>query len=130
MCSHLACGTEGLRSPTARSPQCPSLAWPRQGPYPPMRLPALNLQAGQTTGIGCSSGMLTTRSLADVTHGARTRTFTTRSLADVTHGARTRHRRVHSRLRRSRPDTAHWFRSEEHTSELQSLRHLVCRLLL
>src|SRR5437899_8154517 len=23
-----------------------------------------------------------------------------------------------------------WFRSEEHTSELQSLRHLVCRLLL
>src|ERR1035441_10952920 len=29
-------------------------------------------------------------------------------------------------------DRAHWFfsRSEEHTSELQSLRHLVCRLLL
>src|ERR1035438_1921412 len=25
---------------------------------------------------------------------------------------------------------AHAFRSEEHTSELQSLRHLVCRLLL
>src|SRR5262245_64763715 len=25
---------------------------------------------------------------------------------------------------------AHQFRSEEHTSELQSLRHLVCRLLL
>src|SRR5262245_63954446 len=24
----------------------------------------------------------------------------------------------------------HWNRSEEHTSELQSLRHLVCRLLL
>src|SRR5262245_62799515 len=24
----------------------------------------------------------------------------------------------------------HFFRSEEHTSELQSLRHLVCRLLL
>src|ERR1035441_10980107 len=24
----------------------------------------------------------------------------------------------------------HWPRSEEHTSELQSLRHLVCRLLL
>src|SRR5205814_9269038 len=23
-----------------------------------------------------------------------------------------------------------WYRSEEHTSELQSLRHLVCRLLL
>src|SRR5262245_63257850 len=29
------------------------------------------------------------------------------------------------------PHTAHEFaRSEEHTSELQSLRHLVCRLLL
>src|SRR5437899_8372734 len=27
-------------------------------------------------------------------------------------------------------DTSHHFRSEEHTSELQSLRHLVCRLLL
>src|ERR1035441_6387573 len=26
--------------------------------------------------------------------------------------------------------TAHTIRSEEHTSELQSLRHLVCRLLL
>src|SRR5258705_6805299 len=27
-------------------------------------------------------------------------------------------------------DAATWSRSEEHTSELQSLRHLVCRLLL
>src|ERR1035438_10659816 len=27
-------------------------------------------------------------------------------------------------------DPGHEFRSEEHTSELQSLRHLVCRLLL
>src|SRR5438045_4783226 len=27
-------------------------------------------------------------------------------------------------------DVAPWTRSEEHTSELQSLRHLVCRLLL
>src|SRR5205814_7238538 len=26
--------------------------------------------------------------------------------------------------------SANWDRSEEHTSELQSLRHLVCRLLL
>src|SRR5258705_690810 len=26
--------------------------------------------------------------------------------------------------------SSHWKRSEEHTSELQSLRHLVCRLLL
>src|SRR5437899_3902019 len=32
-------------------------------------------------------------------------------------------------LTASRPDL-HSFRSEEHTSELQSLRHLVCRLLL
>src|ERR1035441_9078131 len=30
----------------------------------------------------------------------------------------------------SRPETFCWVRSEEHTSELQSLRHLVCRLLL
>src|SRR5262245_62667984 len=28
------------------------------------------------------------------------------------------------------PAVQHWPRSEEHTSELQSLRHLVCRLLL
>src|ERR1035441_989600 len=28
------------------------------------------------------------------------------------------------------PDHSRWIRSEEHTSELQSLRHLVCRLLL
>src|ERR1035441_10798094 len=28
------------------------------------------------------------------------------------------------------PGVANTFRSEEHTSELQSLRHLVCRLLL
>src|ERR1035438_4522493 len=27
-------------------------------------------------------------------------------------------------------DFSNWHRSEEHTSELQSLRHLVCRLLL
>src|SRR5262245_63369304 len=34
-------------------------------------------------------------------------------------------------LARSRaPMTRGWTRSEEHTSELQSLRHLVCRLLL
>src|SRR5258705_7061982 len=31
---------------------------------------------------------------------------------------------------RQYPDLAERFRSEEHTSELQSLRHLVCRLLL
>src|ERR1035438_9032139 len=33
-----------------------------------------------------------------------------------------------TRLRVARPEHEH--RSEEHTSELQSLRHLVCRLLL
>src|SRR5258705_10081924 len=32
--------------------------------------------------------------------------------------------------RKSMPPTAAQARSEEHTSELQSLRHLVCRLLL
>src|SRR5947199_545984 len=31
---------------------------------------------------------------------------------------------------RCHPDRARRWRSEEHTSELQSLRHLVCRLLL
>src|SRR5205814_8781256 len=41
-----------------------------------------------------------------------------------------------SRARRTANPAAHWAacvsetRSEEHTSELQSLRHLVCRLLL
>src|SRR5262245_63347757 len=30
----------------------------------------------------------------------------------------------------SRQNNSSWRRSEEHTSELQSLRHLVCRLLL
>src|SRR5262245_66357771 len=34
------------------------------------------------------------------------------------------------RVRRWRPHIPHRSRSEEHTSELQSLRHLVCRLLL
>src|SRR5205814_8465469 len=32
--------------------------------------------------------------------------------------------------RRRRDMRGHGYRSEEHTSELQSLRHLVCRLLL
>src|SRR5205814_6115182 len=36
--------------------------------------------------------------------------------------------KLHTRLRGKRGLTAR--RSEEHTSELQSLRHLVCRLLL
>src|SRR5262245_62640635 len=44
-------------------------------------------------------------------------------------GATGGHRRP-ARLRRVRRDLAGLRRSEEHTSELQSLRHLVCRLLL
>src|SRR5205814_8600518 len=43
-------------------------------------------------------------------------------------------RRAHAGLQQRRADAAarrcHQGRSEEHTSELQSLRHLVCRLLL
>src|SRR5262245_17636034 len=35
-----------------------------------------------------------------------------------------------SGLLRGHSATTTWWRSEEHTSELQSLRHLVCRLLL
>src|SRR5262245_65314903 len=35
-----------------------------------------------------------------------------------------------SRMSASLPGIRMWLRSEEHTSELQSLRHLVCRLLL
>src|SRR5256885_13045229 len=35
-----------------------------------------------------------------------------------------------SRTRSSRPSSARWRRSEEHTSELQSPCNLVCRLLL
>src|SRR5262245_65724210 len=42
-----------------------------------------------------------------------------------------RHPRVPARLARRHPSgQGHVTRSEEHTSELQSLRHLVCRLLL
>src|SRR5437899_9602264 len=42
---------------------------------------------------------------------------------------------MHPNCRGLYPSSRHWllpflFRSEEHTSELQSLRHLVCRLLL
>src|SRR5947199_6825259 len=33
-------------------------------------------------------------------------------------------------IERAGPPADFWTRSEEHTSELQSLRHLVCRLLL
>src|SRR5436853_5385126 len=42
-------------------------------------------------------------------------------------GRRIKQHRVHSQ---HRPARAAQTRSEEHTSELQSLRHLVCRLLL
>src|SRR5690348_17462302 len=37
---------------------------------------------------------------------------------------------IASAAARTRADTASWVRSEEHTSELQSPVHLVCRLLL
>src|SRR5947199_1653530 len=40
------------------------------------------------------------------------------------------HRVYPRRRRRGRLDETRARRSEEHTSELQSLRHLVCRLLL
>src|SRR5262245_65233320 len=43
-------------------------------------------------------------------------------------GGRSRPAAGHPDLRRGRPRSGR--RSEEHTSELQSLRHLVCRLLL
>src|SRR5262245_12754644 len=37
---------------------------------------------------------------------------------------------IHGGIYEARPDVHSVVRSEEHTSELQSLRHLVCRLLL
>src|SRR5205814_5650450 len=40
------------------------------------------------------------------------------------------HRARSSRRARAVGGANRWWRSEEHTSELQSLRHLVCRLLL
>src|SRR5437899_4124096 len=43
---------------------------------------------------------------------------------------RSRARRSSKRVRRTTTSRRCWRRSEEHTSELQSLRHLVCRLLL
>src|SRR5947199_1676466 len=39
-------------------------------------------------------------------------------------------RRLKKKTRSNKKTFYHWDRSEEHTSELQSLRHLVCRLLL
>src|ERR1039458_3718549 len=45
-----------------------------------------------------------------------------------TSGTSTKRHFVHATCYRT--DIAHFQRSEEHTSELQSLRHLVCRLLL
>src|SRR5262245_63754685 len=45
-------------------------------------------------------------------------------------GGRGRSPSPHGPGRRGRTGGAGWRRSEEHTSELQSLRHLVCRLLL
>src|SRR5205814_10333632 len=44
--------------------------------------------------------------------------------------ARSTRRMEYSRWRRSTSRSSSRTRSEEHTSELQSLRHLVCRLLL
>src|SRR3989442_8853152 len=38
--------------------------------------------------------------------------------------------RLHDRVARPNPSRGHEVRSEEHTSELQSRPHLVCRLLL
>src|SRR5437899_7478873 len=45
---------------------------------------------------------------------------------EVVHKRKTLEQEAHSQIRSEMPA----FRSEEHTSELQSLRHLVCRLLL
>src|SRR5947199_7943415 len=45
-------------------------------------------------------------------------------------GLRPSERRTSSPARTWHPSTTSASRSEEHTSELQSLRHLVCRLLL
>src|SRR5471030_3446320 len=39
-------------------------------------------------------------------------------------------RALHRVVERLEAERRPWVRSEEHTSELQSLRHLVCRLLL
>src|ERR1035438_10702049 len=70
--------------------------------------------------------------------GWKSRSYATGRLPDAIYGDLQRHRlpgsavEVDSRspvFRKSEPRPAA-FRSEEHTSELQSLRHLVCRLLL
>src|SRR5262245_63910406 len=52
-----------------------------------------------------------------------------RTHASSAHGRGRNQRRVESREARLTINAA-YTRSEEHTSELQSLRHLVCRLLL
>src|SRR5258705_3717597 len=53
-----------------------------------------------------------------------------RGLAHPAHGPTVGPPRHHVGLRRGREALIDRYRSEEHTSELQSLRHLVCRLLL
>src|SRR5438045_4799884 len=59
--------------------------------------------------------------------------FPTRRSSDLTVSPRRRFRlarRAPATRTRGSPIRAETVRSEEHTSELQSLRHLVCRLLL
>src|SRR5262245_64257145 len=66
-------------------------------------------------------------------HSWSLRTFPTRRSTDLSPRASTRRRRFAPPIRcRPRATTRRGRvrRSEEHTSELQSLRHLVCRLLL
>src|SRR5436305_198082 len=74
------------------------------------------------TAAGCSPPRRTARRCRS------TRTRWTRWASSP--GAATCPRRPRPRTRRSTRATVRWSRSEEHTSELQSRPHLVCRLLL
>src|SRR5438045_7571729 len=56
--------------------------------------------------------------------------FGERAMVVMPERVRRRFRKLRKSVRRLRSNSPMEDRSEEHTSELQSLRHLVCRLLL
>src|ERR1039458_95371 len=65
-----------------------------------------------------------------VFHKEKTESRHVRSTEKRTDRAQRHRKRICKSLARHRAEDFGRFRSEEHTSELQSLRHLVCRLLL
>src|SRR5205814_2206442 len=101
----------------ARWPTCTRA----RGPWNPWRIIGIGIGAGIGIGmgIGNTSGCQDHPQALPIACAASSHTVE----SDVSRRARTRATRAES-------GRASHERSEEHTSELQSLRHLVCRLLL